>query len=354
MVDAKRPGLPSLNASRHNRYRQLTTGKSTVGAIPPKLFLAGLAILVVGFVFYYRHQASRLDEQRAALMAKQRAVALTLGPRLLPMQKDVEKGLAALSTPHPKDELAPGVDFGKLLGQPGLYLRMRTAEAKDPKKIKAAAQRQVRDGFTSCFIRDLRAPSPLEGPACKESKDCQPGLLCTEYSVCQRPSSPFNMRLLYRALGVLSEEWVNEVKNASTDLALIAYERGLDSVTQTDIPVAIDVYQRAKYFVLVLDDDPAAGLPKIIPNTDETPEERIERVAHTAHVGIWALPGGRQLARLDAEASGQLRDVGPRKGLDDEASAAGRTRQANSCGLALEVLGKLAPAEPDTPAPTVP
>ncbi|HSC88883.1 MAG TPA: hypothetical protein VLC09_16485 [Polyangiaceae bacterium] len=344
MVEAKRPGLSSLNESRANRYRQITSGKSTVGAIPPKLFLAGLLFLVLGGIAYYRHQAGLLEKQRAALLAKQRAVAQTMGPRLLPMQAAVEKGLAALAKPSAKDEVTAGVDFAKLFGQPGLYLRMRTAESSDPKLVRAAAGRQVRDGFTSCLMRDLRAAPPTVGSACKESIECQPGELCSEYGVCQRPHSPFNMRLLYRAVAVLSEEWLSEVKNAGADLALVAYERGLDSVTRVDIPVAIDVYQRAKYFVLVLDDDPAAGLPKAIPNTDETPEERIERVAHPARVGIWELPSGKLLARVSGEASGQLRDVGPQRIAQDEASQAGRTRQANSCGLALEVLGKLKPA----------
>ncbi len=344
MSENKRPGLPSLNASRATRYRQLTSGKTAIGGIPPKLFLGGLAILVIGGFVYFQNAQSAIDAQRSSLMAKQRAVAEALGPKLLPIQAAVDKGLAALTTGPFKDERASDVDFSKLFTTPGLYLRLRKEDAKDAKRGRAAAQKSLRDGFTSCLIRDPKASAPQEGSACKESRDCEPGALCSEYKVCQRPSSPFNMRLLYRAVSVLSPEWVAEVEDASSELGLIAYERGLDSVTRVDIPVAIEVYQRAKYFVIVVDEDPPEGLPKALDGTDETAEERIQRVAHPARVGVWELPSGRQLARLSAQAAGELREVGVRKGMNDAISAAGRTRQATSCGLALEVLAKLNPA----------
>ena len=36
-----------------------------------------------------------------------------------------------------------------------------------------------------------------------------------------------------------------------------AYDRDLDAVTKNDVPVAIELLARAKYFTLVLDEDPS-------------------------------------------------------------------------------------------------
>jgi len=346
------PGLPSLNTSRRTRHRQVVTGRAVVGGIPPRLFGLGLLVLVVGGFLYFRHAEQQLIEQRGRIMAKQRAIAAELGPRLIPLRDQVEKAARELAAGERVPAvIAPGVDFGGLFGMPGLYLRARAQDATNVESLRKAAQESLRDGFTACLLRDERASAPSRGVACRESQACQPGELCNEYGVCARPSSPFNTRLLYRALAVLSEHWTAEVEEATTDLALLAYERSLDSVTQVDIPVAIDVYQRSKYVVIVLDEQPdGALLPS--PNRDapETELERILRSPHQARVGIWSLPEGKLLAKLRAPANGTLRDVGLRT-LTSQSSEAARTRQANSCGLALEVRAQLTPPPPDEPSP---
>ncbi len=336
------PGLPTLNESRKQRRRRITSGKAAIGGIPPRLFLGGLVLLIVGGFFYFRSSQAELEEQRRRIMAKQRAVATELGPRLLPMRDQIEQGLQELAEPEEIDEfVASGVDWEKLFSQSGIYLRLRRSVATDLSKARSAAMDSLRDGFTACLIRDPRAKPRHKGEPCETSQDCKPGELCNEYDVCGRPSSPFNARLLYRALSVLSEKWTQEVREAGTELALVAYERGLDSVTEVDIPVAIDVYQRAKYFVIVVDEEPKGGLP---PHVDqdrlETEMQRLQRTPHQARVGVWSLPEGKPLARIEAEAAGKLRDVGRKVDLGPEALAA-RTRQANSCALALSMRQQL-------------
>ena len=122
---------------------------------------------------------------------------------------------------------------------------------------------------------------------------------------------------------------------ARNELAISAYDGGLDSVTRVDIPVAIEVFQRAKVFTLVLDEEPADGLPEAIPDADETEQERLQRSQHFARVGIWDLKTGELLLRVRSQAAGELRDVGARRG--GVAVQAARQRQANSCALALDV-----------------
>lgn len=350
MAENHRPGLPSLNEARAERRRQLATGRAKIGGLPPQFFLWGGLILVTFFVGYYRMTQSDLEKARNALMAKQRAVAQSLGPKLLPIRDKVEAAAQELgAATYPGDFVDPGLDLEELTDTPGIYLRLQLEDAIEPERLRKAATASLRDGFTSCLFRDLRAPSPQEGAACRESNQCAPGEICTEFNVCQRPAQPFNMRLLYRALHVLSSKWTDEVHEARHELAISAYDGGLDSVTRVDIPVAIEVFQRAKVFTLVLDEAPAQGLPEAIPDADETEQERLQRSRHFARIGVWDLKSGELLLRMRSEASGELRDVGTRRGVSVQAA---RQRQANSCALALDVKRRIQAAQsPPAPVP---
>jgi hypothetical protein len=132
-----------------------------------------------------------------------------------------------------------------------------------------------------------------------------------------------------------------------------AYDRDLDGVARTDVPVAIDLLQRAKYFTVVIDEEPKGGLPKEIEGASETEEERLQRVAHTARVGIWDLETNEPVLRLRAEASGEFIPVG-RSSVREPNNRAAQQRQANSCALALSVKQALQPepAPGENPAPT--
>lgn len=341
MAKEQRPGLPALNESRAVRRRQVATGKTAIGGIPPRLFLFGLLIIAVGGFLYFRSAQSELEEQRSRIMAKQRAVTQALGPKLVPMRDLVEKGMRGLLEDPFEKQVAEDVNFSKLFAEPGIYFRLRAEDAQDVETARKAAQRSLRDGFTSCLIRDDKAPLPTEGKKCKQSQDCEPGELCNEFKVCQRPSSPFNMRLLYRALHVLSDQWTAEVRDAGTELALVAYERGLDSVTEVDIPVAIDVYQRAEYAVVVLDEDPEGGLPKQVGEGFESEAERVQRSEHEARVGVWSIPEGELLAKVKVSAAGELRDVGAQASRGGPEARAALERQANNCALAMDVRNQL-------------
>ncbi len=340
-----RPGLPSLNEARAERKRQIATGRAKVGGFPPHLVLWALVILGTAGVLYYRKSQSDLEQARNALMAKQRAVAALLGPKLLPIRDKVESAAKELSAePYPGDFVSPGQDLERLAETPSIYLRLRIEEASDVEKLRKAAAESLRDGFTSCLYRDPRAAAPAVGATCRLSADCQAGELCTEFNVCQRPTQPFNMRLLYRALHVLSSKWTDEVHQARNELAIDAYDGGLESVTRVDVPAAIEVFQRAKLVTVVLDEAPKGGLPPATA-TDETEPERLQRTEHMARVGIWDLKSGQLLLRVRTEAAGQLHDVG-RPASQEPAAVAARQRQANSCGLALSVKQKIAASAP--------
>jgi hypothetical protein len=341
---ARERGLPSVNQARDERRRALVFGRVRLRGMPPHFWLWALTILGAFSVVYWRVAQSQLDGRKAQVMSKQRAIAKTIGPKILPFRDKVEGWARELAGAYPGDLVAIGATLSVIEQSPGVYLRLRLATAKSSKDVRKAARASLHDGFTSCLFRKTKTFDPTQGPPCKATADCAPGLLCNEWNVCAEPPIPYNMRLAYRTLRVLSPEWTDELHQATSDLAVSAYDRDLDSVTRYDVRIAADILARSKYFTLVLDEDPEAGLPQEIPDAGESPEERVQRAAHPARVGIWELSSGKQLLRLRAQAAGEFVPMGPRT-IRDPVTLAAEQRQVNACQLALEVRNKLSPEE---------
>jgi hypothetical protein len=313
--------------------------------MPPHFWLWTSVLLTAFIVGYFRIAQGKLEEQKGRVMAKQRAIAQALGPKLLPFRDRVEGWVQELAKNYPGDFVAPGMTWREVAESPGVYLRLRSANAKDSASIRKAAARSLHDGFTSCFFVRKGEGDPSLGPPCTNSSDCEAGLLCNEFDVCRRPPRPYNMRLLYRSIRVLSPEWTEELHEATSELAVTAYDRDLDAVTNRDVPVAAEILAHAEYFTLVLDEEPESGLPKAMPDAGETDEERVQRVAHPAKISIWSLKSGQPVLRLRAKASAKLVQMGEGRVREQQTRAA-QARQANSCALALEARAAFRP-EPD-------
>jgi hypothetical protein len=334
-------GLPSLNTARAERRRAFVLGRAKMPAVPPHFWLWTLVGLSAFAVVYWRLAQGEIESARSRVLAKQRAMSVALGPQLYPLRDRVERWVSELAAPFPGDFVAPGVDLERLRAGPSVYLRLRLSNANSPKTIRKAAQTSLRDGFTSClFVSQAKPTNPTVGAACRTGGDCASGKLCNEWNVCADPEQPYNLRLAYRTLRVLSSDWTDEVHEATSELGLVAYERDLDNVAKRDVPVTIEVLRRSKYFTLVLDEDPPGGLPKAEPDSSETPEERLQGMAHFARVGIWDLGASEPLLRLRGEAAGDFVAVGKRAVLDAQSAAAQR-RQVNNCALALSVRAKI-------------
>lgn len=319
----------------------------------PQFWLWALVLVGGFFVVYWRVVQGALESEKNRVMAKQRAIAQSLGPRILPFRDKLEGWVQELAKPWPGPMVSHAVSVADLAKSPGVYLRIRMKNATKPASIREAAARSLRDGFTSCLFVDRASKDVAQGAVCKTSGDCKSGELCNEWNVCKPPPSPYNLRLAYRAMRVLSTEWTDELHQAGSDLAVAGYDRDLDGVVKTDVPVAIDLLQRAKFFAVVLDEEPKGGLPKALPDSSETEEERLQRVPHMARIGIWSLESGEQLVRLRTEAAGKYVPVG-KAIVNDPTTQAAQQRQANSCALALEVKHALTPKAPEPPAPSAP
>lgn len=341
-------GLPSLNQARAERRRALVYGRVAFRAMSPHFWLWLLVGMAAFGVIYWRVAQGRLEASKAAVMAKQRAIAVALGPQIQPFRDQVEGWVRELAADGVTDFVAPGEELKALREAPGVYLRLRRASAESVKQIRKAAQSSLLDGFTSCLFV---SPTPLatEGARCRVTGDCQPGQLCNEWNVCAPPPRPYNMRLAYRALRVLSTEWTDELHRADTELMVSAYDRDLDSVAKHDVPVAVEVMNKARFFTLVIDEDPPQGLPELPPDAGESVEEQLQRTPHFARVGVWELAGRTPLLRLRAQAAGDVAPMGGRVVTDPQVLAA-QARQANNCALALAVRERIE-AKSAAPAP---
>jgi hypothetical protein len=339
-LERRERGLPSINQARAERRRALVLGKVKIGGLPPHFWLWAATVLGAIMVIYWRVEAGKVESAKSQVMAKQRAVAVMLGPQIIPFRDRVEAWAKELSGDYKGDVIEPDASLGAISKEPGVYLRLRLGNARSTKELRTAALQSLRDGFTSCLFVSKAAPNQADGPRCRTTSDCDAGLMCNEWDVCIEPSSPFNLRLAYRALRVLSSDWTDELHAATSVLQINAYERDLEKVTKHDVPIAAKLLVRSRYFTLVLDEDPPAGLPAELPDAGETPTERVQRTSHFARVGIWELASGRQLVRLRATAGGEFVPVGKRV-IDAPEVVAAQQRQVNSCALALALKAKL-------------
>ena len=314
-MDERKPGLPSVYKAREDRKRGRYS-RPTGG-----LWLAAGAA-VLGILVVYRVVAGRqLDAAKAALLAKQRAVAATLGATWFPLRDRVEKLTVDAAARFDGDFVDRGMKDWDFRSLPGLYLRLRTADAKDAASIRAAAPGSLRDGFVACLLREPNVP------AAKGEADA--GAFSEQ---------PWNWQKAYGVTRILTDDWVSEVKDASDPLRLRVFEQQYDKAVKEEIPSAIDLVQRAQFFLLVLDEDaPDAAADGGAPVT----EEALQEVPHFARVHLVNLKSGAEVVRVRRTAEASFVFAGERPVNDPETLAAMK-RQVNNCALAKAVEAALA------------
>ncbi|HET9931737.1 MAG TPA: hypothetical protein VFQ35_13645 [Polyangiaceae bacterium] len=355
--DGREPGLPSLNEARVERRRAFVMGKVRMPAVPMHFWLWAAVLLSASGVVYWRLAEGKLETERSKIMAKQRAMSKALGPRLFPFREKSEGWVRELAAPWTGPLVSPSADLEKVRNAGTIYLRLRMANAKGERDMRKAAKDSLRDGFTSCLfvtrsssgtnstVAASAAPAASVAPAamgaaaagaaCRTIGDCASGLLCNEWNTCAPPEQPYNMRLVYRTLRVLSSDWTDELHEASSELALSAYDRDLENVARRDVPVTVEILARSKFFALVLDEDPPGGIPKPAPESGESDAETLQRLPHFARIGIWDIASGTPLLRVRAVAAGEVVQMGG-GAAKDAVTRTATERQVNSCALALK------------------
>jgi hypothetical protein len=318
----KPPGLPSLQQSKEDRAR----GKYSRGS--PGVWLSIAASLIAIVVAYRYVEAHQLAGAKDALLSKERAVKSTVGAAWFPLRDGIEQRVleAAVLPKDSGDHVDPSVNAWDFKSSPGLYLRLRLAEAKDVKSLRHAAATSQRDGFAGCFLRE---PNPA---AARGEADA--GAFAEQ---------PWNWQKAYAATRILTDEWTEDVGASDDPLRLRVFEEQYEKAMKTEIPAAIDLVKRAQFLLFVLDEDtpdahPAeAGAPVTLAD--------LQRVPHYARVHLVNLQTHTEVLRMRRAAEASFIFAGESRVTDPETLEA-MQRQVNNCALAKEVDKAITEAGP--------
>ncbi len=311
-----RRGLPALARAREERSQGRLRWTSRVGSLFAASFVIALAV-------HWIVSTRELNSTRQQLLARQRAVVVTLGAAWFPLRDRLEASILRSASTDAPDFVSPRAKGGEFRTKPGLYLRMRVADAKDALSIRSAAADAKRDAFAACLLRE-----PNEAG---RRGDLDGGAF---------PEQPWNLGQAYAATRILSGAWVDAVTEADDDLRLRIFVEQLDKAVAEEIPRAVDIVKRAEFFLLVLDED----VPEAIANTDGgvLTEEALQLVPHPARIRVVDLASGEELLRLRRTGEGRVLPVGESAATSPEIRDA-MTRQANNCALAWRVEEMLTP-----------
>ena len=148
------------------------------------------------------------------------------------------------------------------------------------------------------------------------------------------PDQPWNLRQAYASTRILTDAWVQEVRDAGDDLRLRVFEQQYEKAVQEEIPTAIDIIKKAQFYLLVLDED----TPEAVAAADggALTSEALQLVPHEARVFVLNLKNGNELARYRLRAAGTALSAGDRMIEDPEIRDAVK-RQVNNCSLATQL-----------------
>lgn len=285
------------------------------------LLAAALAAILGGYAYF---SGRKLDSAKADLLAKRNAVDATVGAEWAPLRERLERYTAdGAADPWAGDLVAPGAKSWPFESMPGIYLRLRAADARDPKGLRKAAQDALKDGFAGCLIRsDVAALA-------RGDKDA--GAFGEQ---------PWNLRQAYQSTRILTPEWADEVRASSDDLRLRVFQQQYDKAIETEIPRAIDIVKKARFYLIALDEPVATAeaLEKVQDRLDGGAPtlEILQLVPHPVRVVLVDLEKDAVVLRLRREVSAGFRFARERPVSDPETLDA-MQRQVQNCALANEV-----------------
>lgn len=337
-------GLAALEQSREERRRALTAGRVRLRGGAPQFWIWTIVIFIAFGVVYWNIAQRQLQTARSEVMARQRAIKQELEPRLLPLRDKLEGWVVELAGEWQGDSVDSGISLERLSKSNGIYLRLLEKNAHTSDEIRKGMEVSLHDGFTSCLFQREERYKVEDGKKCHSIAQCDSGQLCNDWNICAAPSQPYNLRMMYRGLRVLTTEWSDQLHQASDDYQVRVFSRDLDKAFKDDVPIAIDMITRAKFFTAVLDEEPLKGrgpAPKTEGDADMDREElRVQLVEHPVRVGIWDLSSGAALLRMRVQTGAQIMPIGRSHSAEPRVMEA-QQRQANNCGIALDVKERI-------------
>jgi hypothetical protein len=321
----RKPGLPSVHKAREDRYR----GKFSRATGGFWLWVA--AGLVAALVVYRFVSGKQLGDAKDQLLAKQRAVESTIGADWFPLRDKIEGYVVDAASQSEADAVDRDASSWSFRSLPGIYLRLRVAEARDVANIRRATPASQKDGFVGCLLRE---PNPA---AAKGEADAS-----------AFAEQPWNWQKAYAATRILTDDWVTEVRDSPEPLRLRVFEEQYDKAVTTEIPLAIDLVRRAQFFLLVLDED--SDEARMASEGGAVTEAVLQRTPHYARVHLYNLRTGKEVVRIRRSAEASFYFAGEHQVTDPETLDAMK-RQVNNCALAKEVDKVLAPPGPEAGSP---
>jgi hypothetical protein len=289
--------------------------------------LVASGAVVVALVAHGVVTRQDLTAGKRELLAKESAVRVTLGVEWFALRERIEQETVQAAGTYAGDRVEREARTGAFRTQPGLYLRMRLADARSPEGVARAAATGQKDAVVACLLREpnergLRGE--LDGGAFAEQ--------------------PWNLGQAYSATRILSPEWVSEVEQADDPMRLRVFAAQYDEAIRNEVPLAVEIIKRAKFFLLLLDEDEQEAAGEGGPIT----EQALQLVPHPTRVHLFETAGGKELLRLRRSGQGRVVQVGERPTTDSETREA-MQRQANNCALGRQVEDALHEAT-ETPA----
>ncbi len=338
-------GLPSIEQARQERGKRQW--------MPVRFWKWAAVFIGAGIILWWKLEQGEVNQMRNELLARQRAVTEQLGPRWFPLRDKIEGWTVECAAKDFKevvvDQLLDQWDFRTMAG---IYLRLAQAAATSPKSIREAATKSLHDGFTSCLLV-VNNPNPIAGPECRTTQDCAQGQLCNDYQHCAEYGQPYNLRLAYRTMYVMTDEWTADIQDITKKLTMRGAVATFDAINKYDLPAAAELLQRAKFFLVVVDEPASAvdkegdlGLPEVA-DAGVADDLSIPTAPHQARVCAWRLEDGAKVLAVRRDAAGQLMGGPETTNLETRIA---RRRQANSCALALAVREALG-VEPGAKVP---
>lgn len=341
--DDRRRGLAALDQSRQQRRRALVAGRVYVRGGAPQFWLWTVVVFVAFGVVYWNIAERQLQSAKGEVMARQRTIKQELEPRIVPLRDKIESWVMDLAGPWKSESVASGLSLQEVSENKGIYLRLLHEQASSPEDIRDGMQVSLHDGFTSCLFKREEHYQQADRKRCYSIAQCPAGEICNDWNLCAPPSQPFNLRMMYRALRVLSPAWSDDLHQTSDDYQLRVFSRDLEKAAKEDVPLAIQMITQAKYFTAVLDEEPVGGMPSGPTGADAgmaRPELRVQLVEHPVRVAIWDIETGEQVLRMRTHAGSKVVPIG-RSHIAEQRILDAQQRQANNCGIALDVKEKI-------------
>ncbi len=279
-----------------------------------------MSAILGSLVVYHYVSDYQLDSEKRDLLSQQRAMKTTIGAEWFPLRDEIESYVLDAAKSYKGDFVDSEAGRWDFRSAPGIYLRMRVANAKDAASLHNAAAESQRDGFIGCFLREPSRAATGERDA---------GAF---------PEQPWNLGRAYVATRVLTDEWAEQVKAADDKMQVRVVEEQYEKASTVDMRTAAEVVKQARFFLLVLDEDSAEA--REAADGGAIDDAALQLVPHWSRVYVLDLRTKSELLRLRREGNASFVFAGEH-GVTDPETRDAMQRQVNNCSLAAQVRAEI-------------